>query len=80
MYSKVVNQMGKVPKSFRFNPEDVKKLDKVHAYMKRTYSRNTSSDNMNNLHKWSEAQTISVLIRNKYQELVESGDIEPIED
>lgn len=67
--------MSKKPKSFRFNEEDVKKLDKVHAYFKGNYSARISSDNMDNLHKWSEAQTIAVLIRNKYDELVKQGEI-----
>jgi hypothetical protein len=68
-------EMTKKPKSFRFNEEDVNKLEKVHAYFKSNYSARVSTDNMDNLHRWSEAQTIAVLIRNKHDELVRQGEI-----
>lgn len=69
----------KKPKSFRFNTEDVEKLQKVHDYFKSEYETRVEGSNMNNLHRWSEAQTIAVLVRDRYEELVNKGLIKPIE-
>lgn len=65
----------KRPKSFRFNEDDIEKLLKVHEYYKSEYETRVEGSNMNDLYKWSEAQTIAVLIRDRYEELVESGQI-----
>lgn len=67
---------NKKPKSFRFNVEDIKKLDKVHQYYKDEYEITVIGSNMNDLHKWTEAQTLAVLIRDKYEELKGKGEVE----
>lgn len=66
----------KQPKSFRFNEDDIKKLKVIHQYYKDKYEVRVQGSNMNNLHRWSEAQTLAVLIRDRYEELINSGEIE----
>lgn len=70
----------KKPKSFRFNEEDVQKLIKVHEYYKTKYEVRVENINMNNLYRWSEAQTLAVLIRDRYEELVAKGEIKKLEN
>lgn len=70
----------KKPKSFRFDEDVITKLDKVHEWYKNRYENNVAEINMYNLYKWSEAQTLSVLIRDKYEELLENGEIENIKE
>ncbi len=69
----------KKPKSFRFNEDDIKKMKVVHTYYKNKFEVRVQGSNMNDLYKWSEAQTLAVLIRDRYEELVEKGEIEPLE-
>jgi hypothetical protein len=59
----------KTAKSFRFNEEDIKKLEVVHKYYKDNYEERVKQSHMDNLHKWSYAQTLAVLIRDKYEEI-----------
>lgn len=68
--------VAKKPKSFRFNEEDIKKMEKVHEYYKSQYETRVIGSNMNDLYKWSEAQTLAVLIRDRYEELYTSGKLE----
>lgn len=68
----------KKPKSFRFNEFDVKKLAEIHKYYKNNYEARVEGSNMNDLYNWSEAQTLAVLIRDRYEELLEKGVIEEI--
>ncbi|MDF2010243.1 hypothetical protein [Priestia megaterium] len=70
----------KKPKSFRLHEADVKKLEKIHEYYKDKYEKQVSASNMDNIHKWSEASTLSVLFRDSYEELLEKGLITPIEN
>lgn len=70
----------KKPKSFRLHEKDVKKLEKIHEYYKAKYEKQVSASNMDNIHKWSEASTLSVLFRDSYEDLLEKGLITPIED
>lgn len=70
----------KKPKSFRFAEPDVKKLNAVHEYYKDTYTTRVEGSNMNDLYKWSEAQTIAVLIRDRYEELLEQGKVKKLEN
>lgn len=72
--------MPKVPKSFRFEENDLKKLGKVHEWYMNQYKNSVADMNMYNLYKWSEAQTIAVLIRDKYEELVNEKQIDKIEN
>lgn len=71
--------MTKKPKSFRFNEDDIKKMNTVHDYYKSKHQTVVIGSNMNDLHKWSEAQTIAMLVRDKYVELLESGEVKEIE-
>lgn len=66
---------NKKPKSFRFNEDDLKKLSIVHEYFKSRYELEVKGSNMDNLYKWSEAQTLAVLIRDRYEELLKNGNI-----
>jgi hypothetical protein len=68
------------PKSFRFAEQDLKKLNAVHEYYKNEYETRVEGSNMNNLYKWSEAQTVSVLVRDRFEELVKAGKLNDIED
>jgi hypothetical protein len=68
----------KKPKSFRFHEDDLYKLKMVHKYYKNKYETQVKNSNMNNLYKWSEAQTLAVLIRDRYQELRKNGELEKI--
>ena len=70
----------KKPKSFRFDEKDVAKLLQVHAYYKQKYETRVEGSNMNDLYRWSEAQTLAVLIRDRYEQLVEAKEITSIED
>ncbi|CDQ21731.1 hypothetical protein [Halobacillus karajensis] len=58
----------KIPKSFRLSPTDLKKLEKVDRYYKNNYDARVESGNMDNLHDWTPAQTVSVMIRDKFEE------------
>jgi hypothetical protein len=64
------------PKSFRFAEPDLKKLNAVHEYYKKEYETRVEGSNMNDLYKWSEAQTLSVLVRDRYEQLIKEGKIE----
>lgn len=68
------------PKSFRFKESDIEKLKLIHEYYKNQYSTRVQGSNMNDLYKWSEAQTIAVLIRDNYEMLVSEGKIKSIEN
>jgi hypothetical protein len=72
--------MTKQTKSFRFAPMDIKKLDIVHDYYKGNYEARVSVSNMDNLHKWTQAQTLAVCIRDRYEELLAKGVVEQVED
>jgi hypothetical protein len=67
---------NKKTKSFRFNEDDLVKMEKVHKFYKDNYEERVSQSNMDNLHKWSYAQTLAVLIRDRYEELIKQGKIE----
>jgi len=69
----------KKPKSFRFNEDDVEKLNIIHNYFKNKYETRVKNSNMNDLYRWTQAQTLAVLIRDRYEELIEEEKIEPIE-
>lgn len=69
----------KKPKSFRFDSSDVKKLDTLHEHYKNEFMENLPVQ-MRDLYKWSEAQTIALLVRERYEELLADGKIKEIED
>ena len=68
----------KVPKSFRFNEDDVEKLESIHTYYKHKYETRVKNSNMNNLYRWSQAQTLAVLVRDRFEELLNKGEIKKL--
>lgn len=72
----VVLNLTKQAKSFRFTEHDLHLLEEVHNYYKDNYTERVAISNMDNLHKWTHAQTIAVCIRDRHSQLVTDGKIE----
>jgi hypothetical protein len=72
--------MKTIVKSFRIDENDAKKLEEIHKLYKERHTKLVATGNMLNVHRWTLANTIQVLIRDTYEVLVHEGKIKPIEE
>lgn len=69
-----------IVKSFRIDATDNTKLMDIHEVYKNRHSTLVATHNMLNVHQWTLANTLQVLIRDSYKQLHEDGSIEKVEE
>lgn len=60
-----------IVKSFRIDTTDNEKLMEIHAIYKERHSTLVATHNMLNVHQWTLANTLQVMIRDSYNQLKE---------
>lgn len=60
-----------IVKSFRIDATDNDKLMEIHEIYKERHSKLVSTHNMLNVHQWTLANTLQVMIRDSYNQLKE---------
>lgn len=68
------------PKSFRLTARDIKLLEVVHEFYMNNFEERAAQGNMNNLYRWSYAQTLAVCIRDAHEALVKAGKLPEISE
>jgi hypothetical protein len=66
--------------AFRACSSDEKKLQEIHGYFKEQHSALVEASNMHNLHQWTVANTLEVIVREVHGHLIKEGKIVPKED
>ena len=65
--------------AFRACDSDEKKLQEIHGYFKERHQKLVEANNMHNLHQWTVANTLELIVRETHKHLVSEGKIIPEE-